>query len=481
MPGELDEEYEEALARIQKQAGSDGELGMRILGWITHTQRPLSVDELRYGLAVEYSDVPDYLEEFDEDNLLSPWSLVDVCAGLVVIDSKSQVVRLVHYTTQEYLDKARMQLFKGAQVDISRACLTYLSYSIDTEVLQGKAIGDELMKSNPFLDYACHHWFSHANDVLLSEDPDLDLRFVNALARFKSSDSIRFSVNLFWFLSETPFNYFLPPWDINGEAFQYEVAARFGLEDLIGVLLDHRTGPHRNLDSSLVFASCNGHLNVVRLLLKHGAAIDATLSLNSAETLSALEGACSERDLAVAEVLIEIGADIHGRNTSRFPPIHSAAVSEHLELIDLLIEKGVNVNAKDFRGATACHVAVDHGCMESTRRLIDAGCELELRDNNGNTVLLVCIISTDAEMIDLLLDRGADACAKNKEGETLRSIFEYGLERLSYFSEHRRREMESIVRRLRQAEQQSSTTSTNDSQRSEPTFSALAISKASTF
>ena len=96
--GELDELYREAL-RIQKQAGTDGELGMRILSWITHAKRPLSVDELRYGLAVEYSDVPEHVEEFDEDNLLSPGSLVDVCAGLVVIDSSSQVVRLVHYTT----------------------------------------------------------------------------------------------------------------------------------------------------------------------------------------------------------------------------------------------------------------------------------------------------------------------------------------------------------------------------------------------
>ena len=53
MPRELDDLYRETLERIQKQPGEDGTLGMRVLSWITYTRRPLSVDELRHGLAVE--------------------------------------------------------------------------------------------------------------------------------------------------------------------------------------------------------------------------------------------------------------------------------------------------------------------------------------------------------------------------------------------------------------------------------------------
>lgn len=128
MPGGLDELYRQTLERIQKQAGDDGTLGMRILSWITHARRRLLVGELRHGLAVEYCDDGEGLREFDEDNLLSPGSLVDVCAGLVIIDSTSQIIRLVHYTTQEYFDNARLHLFKGSEVDMSRACLTYLSF-----------------------------------------------------------------------------------------------------------------------------------------------------------------------------------------------------------------------------------------------------------------------------------------------------------------------------------------------------------------
>ena len=56
MSRELDDLYRETLERIRKQPGEDGTLGMRVLSWITHTRRPLSLEELRHGLAVEYDD-----------------------------------------------------------------------------------------------------------------------------------------------------------------------------------------------------------------------------------------------------------------------------------------------------------------------------------------------------------------------------------------------------------------------------------------
>ena len=471
MPGELDELYREALVRIQNQAGNDGELGMRILSWITHAKRPLSVDELRYGLAVEYSDVPEHLDEFDEENLLSPENLVDVCAGLVIIDSKSQVVRLVHYTTQEYLEKERMQFFKGAEADISRACLTYLSYHY-------KEIAKSLIKLHPFLDYACHYWFSHAKNVLLSEDPDP--RFVKALAYLKSSDSIGWSVSLLWLLLDGSHFFWPDPRDRNQEAYPYEVASRLGVEDLLHVLLDCRIEPYPSLDSSLVLASSFGRLNVARLLLRKGAAMDVKLSpiYGTPTRRSALEGACEGGHLAVAELLIDNGADIHGRDTARDPPIHAAAGSNNLAIINLLLRKGVNVNARNSRGETACHAAVMNDIIESTRRLIDANCDLELRDDDGNTVLLVCKLSTNPKIIDMLLGRGADACAKNKEGKTLRSIIEVKLGRtVNYFGNARRDALRN-VEMLRQAEQKLSTTAMDDSQQTEPTSSDQRISRA---
>ena len=135
---------------------------------------------------------------------LSPGSLVDVCAGLVIIDSTSQMIRLVHYTTQEYLGNARLHFFKGAEVDMSRACLTYLSCSWDTKLKiveepffdfpHNKGILHDAIQTHPFLDYASHHWFSHVKSGLLAENRDPV--FSKVVARFKSSDRILVPVDL---------------------------------------------------------------------------------------------------------------------------------------------------------------------------------------------------------------------------------------------------------------------------------------------
>ena len=470
MSGELDELYREALDRIQKQAGDDGDLGMRVLSWITHAKRPLSVDELRYGLAIEYSEVQEDLEDFDEDNLLSPGSLVDVCAGLVIIDSNSNVVRLVHYTTQEFFNKARLDLFEGSEIDISRACLRCLSYDHDIKSHYGE-LRINLFHSNPFLKYACQHWSSHVKSELLTEIPNP--KFVKAVADFKSSDAIRFGVLLlyglilFLYISEEKCETFL------------ELAAGLGLEDLVAVLLDTRTRPFPVSDISVTFASYKGNLNVVRQLIQNGGAVDSAFpNAFSSGTISPLESACVRGHLAVAEFLIEHGADIYGRSSAEHPPIHAAAISENTDLINLLLKKGVNANARNQAGWTACHQAGSRDLTETVRFLIDAGCDLELKDDNGRTVLLTCCHS-NFDMIKLLLDRGADACAKDKKGKTLRHKLEENLQQPHYKLEagdpH---DTMRAIELLRKAEQKSSTAPTNDPQVNKPNSSAQLVSLA---
>ena len=43
----------------------------------------------------------------DEDNLPEIEDMVSVCAGLVTIDEESNVIRLVHYITQEYFKRTQ--------------------------------------------------------------------------------------------------------------------------------------------------------------------------------------------------------------------------------------------------------------------------------------------------------------------------------------------------------------------------------------
>ena len=68
--------------------------------------------------------------ELDPDNLPDFEDLLSVCTGLVVIDWESAVIRLVHYTTQEYFECIKDMWDPGALLHITSTCLTYLSFDI---------------------------------------------------------------------------------------------------------------------------------------------------------------------------------------------------------------------------------------------------------------------------------------------------------------------------------------------------------------
>lgn len=89
LPTEVNATYDEAMKRIQRQSAADKKLAERILSWITHSRRPLSYQELQHALAVT-PEMTDMIAEA----LVDKCFLIDICAGLVVIDDQSQIIRL---------------------------------------------------------------------------------------------------------------------------------------------------------------------------------------------------------------------------------------------------------------------------------------------------------------------------------------------------------------------------------------------------
>ena len=77
------------MKRIQRQSAADKKLAERILSWITHSRRPLSYPELQHALAVT-PEMTDMIAEA----LVDKCFLIDICAGLVIIDDQSQIIRL---------------------------------------------------------------------------------------------------------------------------------------------------------------------------------------------------------------------------------------------------------------------------------------------------------------------------------------------------------------------------------------------------
>jgi ankyrin repeat protein len=87
---------------------------------------------------------------------------------------------------------------------------------------------------------------------------------------------------------------------------------------------------------------------------------------------------------AIAELLLEHGADIEARNRHKVfgpgnRPLHAAVYMDKPDVVDALIAAGADVNSADDSGWTALHTAVSHGRVGLSRRLLEAGAEVDAR------------------------------------------------------------------------------------------------------
>jgi hypothetical protein len=123
LPTSLDTTYKEAMHRIESQRDDDAQLGRKVLSWITYAKRPLTVAEMQHAVKVEPTTTG-----IEEEELISKDILVSVCAGIVTVDHESNIIRLVHYSAQEYFLQKGSVHFRDGEQEIANACLTYLLF-----------------------------------------------------------------------------------------------------------------------------------------------------------------------------------------------------------------------------------------------------------------------------------------------------------------------------------------------------------------
>src|SRR6266480_4706277 len=100
----LDEAYGEASKRIDGQLAGDRSLAWRALSWISYAQRLFTTKELCHALAIEPGN-----KVLNNNNIYDVEDIISVCAGLVTVDEESNIIRLVHYTTQEYFERVLLK------------------------------------------------------------------------------------------------------------------------------------------------------------------------------------------------------------------------------------------------------------------------------------------------------------------------------------------------------------------------------------
>lgn len=142
------------MARISRLGLESETLAKQALMIVVCAREALHTEDLTYALSVE----PDS-EALEHDNIPDIEDVAGICAGLIVIDKESNIVKLVHKSAQEYFERNQSRWFPKASETIARLCLNYKSLTTLTPGFNK----DIKTTWPPFWRYADLNWAYHSH------------------------------------------------------------------------------------------------------------------------------------------------------------------------------------------------------------------------------------------------------------------------------------------------------------------------------
>ncbi|KAJ5560253.1 hypothetical protein N7513_002652 [Penicillium frequentans] len=399
--------YNEAVMRIKCQPPLSRRRARKALSWLTCATRQLSIPELEHALATEGGD-----SEFDMDNITAYDEILSVCAGLVTVDEESNVIRLVHYTVQEYLERTQGHWFPeddennpvryaNPETYITRISLTYMSFaSFEEQELRSWEDIEDRLESNRLYGYSAQNWGHHARKAS-SILPEI-MKFLNCGTNFEASS------HLLWY-EDRHFQDFKET-HMTG----LHVASYFGILDAVDLLLQRLKVPEssaghqsykicdlesrdRDGQTPFVWAARNGYLAVVRRLFDEGANMDA----NSEDSLTPLSWSSANGHDMVVKFLLDEGADREYKSGGQTPLLW-AADNGHTAVVRELLQKGVELETIDEFGQTPLILAATKGHLAISELLLAKGASPDLT-NDGIPPIIWAAGSGHKEVVELLL------------------------------------------------------------------------------
>lgn len=183
------------------------------------------------------------------------------------------------------------------------------------------------------------------------------------------------------------------------------------------------TKDRATLRKALQKASARDNLEVISLLLRNGAQIDAQTD----DEFPALFRAAQSGQTAVLQELLAQSPDLEARDRGEQTALLAACVKGHTDIVEVLLARGAAVDARDKDGRTPLlALAADKssastwhaGTQETVRLLIEHGANVDCKDQIGRTSLLWAATNGHLEMVNMLLASGASVFAYNNRGRT---------------------------------------------------------------
>lgn len=255
--------------------------------------------------------------------LLNPLDVLAMCSSLLTSQRAhykhhefGEVVitelRLAHFSVKDYLLSPNRQTSryayysledKASNLQIAKACLTYLNMEPFSSGYQGREMQDVMLTEWPLLDYAAHCCGAHLQTV----ETHMDLFTRDLLQNFLGTHSFPNGGN---FGSLVGTIWYTATWDLIQRTGPLYFAASYGLISIVQLL----TADRANIDlegrgghfgsTPLQVAAYRGRTECVRLLLAAGADPNSTNNLGE----TSLFWAQMENFTEIEEILLSYGA-----------------------------------------------------------------------------------------------------------------------------------------------------------------------------
>ena len=380
LPEKLNESFSDAIDRIKSQSQEYWQLARQVISWIFYAKRPLKISELRAMLAIEPEDT-----KFNPSGLHESDLILEVCCGLVSIDEQDEIIRLVHYSFQEYLTTCWHGHWPKAEETVAATCLTSLT-------LEGCSIYGFMPVRRRFFRYACRYWSEHVKGPL---EQILEDQIFGVL-------ETEMHVGYAYRITEGGY-------EVASRTTPLHIVASLGLNHLISVLVKGKY----NLDvrdsngyTPLERAVQTGERTAVLKLLDRGADPNAGSGRGTPLFI-----ASANKDLATMELLVNYGA-LRGTDNA----LIIASLWNDATVLQWLLNKG-RFRDEDKFEALISYVRI--GWVDLVRMLLHAGTNANGIDNeSGNTALTIAIRHYHYDVIACLLAAGADPNIRNRTADT---------------------------------------------------------------
>jgi ankyrin repeat protein len=371
--------YDRMIERIDSR-------GLKLLHWVLFATRPLTLDELRFAIAIKVGT-----SDLTHQDL--PYaSFINSSLGLLTVEGKSDTVRFVHLTFKEYLSDRALQYFPDGHVLLAQTTLTYLNFTALSNE-SGHMRFTEEGDLYPFFNYAAYQWGDHVREAM--ENTEIcDL----ALAQpFSQLHDLR-CLNGF-----TGRDY------LSSHQSPLHEACYFGLRLTTVKLLElgHDVNSRDRRDMTpLQYAISQDMWEAVEILLQ-----SPKININTQDDLgdTPLHDAMRRTiPIDVAKLLLRHPAiQINLQNQNGETPLHlSVEQGPEVSVSLLLHHPDIQVNVVDEFGKTPLHLAIEANQPQIINHLLShSDTDVNYCDRRGWTALTRAVLDGNTELVQMLLAR----------------------------------------------------------------------------